>query len=200
MLKIVNRVLLLFTAILAAWQVAIGIDGADTLPMVAYTIGFGVLMVAALLLMILGTDVLESPPVAIASTIIPLSLSLGLVWDLLPSLRTSYLIFSVIGFASVLITRLVQFKHKIAVIVLAVVHAVAGLIIFILPLLWVLLAKQPTGFILVGVGGALIGIGGLLLGFLKTGKPILSKQTILTVFPGLLLLMTIAFVAGFHTV
>ena len=50
---------------------------------------------------------------------------------------------------------------------------------------------------LVGVGGALIGVGGLLLSFLKAGKPILSRETILKILPGLLLLMTICFVAGF---
>jgi hypothetical protein len=47
------------------------------------------------------------------------------------------------------------------------------------------------------VGGALIGIGGLLLSFLKAGRPILSRETILKVLPGLLLLMTAFFVAGF---
>jgi hypothetical protein len=55
---------------------------------------------------------------------------------------------------------------------------------------------QPL-FSLVGVGGALIGIGGLLLSFLKTGRPILSRETIFKVLPSLLLLMTICFVAGF---
>jgi hypothetical protein len=43
----------------------------------------------------------------------------------------------------------------------------------------------------------LIGIGGLFLSFLKTGQPILSSDTILSLLPKLLLLMTIAFVAGF---
>jgi hypothetical protein len=52
-------------------------------------------------------------------------------------------------------------------------------------------------FSLVGVGGALIGIGGLLLSFLRTGRPVFSKATTLKVLPGLLLLMTICFVAGF---
>jgi hypothetical protein len=37
----------------------------------------------------------------------------------------------------------------------------------------------------------------MLLGFLKTGKPILPKETILSVLPGLLLLMTVSFVVGF---
>jgi hypothetical protein len=37
-----------------------------------------------------------------------------------------------------------------------------------------------------------------LLALLKAGKPLLSRATILKVLPGLLLLMTAAFVAGFH--
>jgi hypothetical protein len=53
------------------------------------------------------------------------------------------------------------------------------------------------GFSLVGVGGGLIGLGGLLLSFLRAGRPILSRVMILRLLPGLLLLMTAAFVAGF---
>jgi hypothetical protein len=37
----------------------------------------------------------------------------------------------------------------------------------------------------------------LLLSFLKIGKPILPRETIFRILPGLLLLMTAAFVAGF---
>ena len=68
---------------LAAYQVAIGIDGLATLPTVAYTIAFGVLLIAGLLLIILGFEVLDSPAVVIAATVIPLALSLGLVWQFL---------------------------------------------------------------------------------------------------------------------
>ena len=85
----------------------------------------------------------------------------------------------------------------ISVIVLSVVHGVAGLIIFILPIVLTLQGKTPAGFLLVSLGGGLIGIGGLLLAFLKSGRPILPRETILKVFPGLLLIMTGAFVAGF---
>jgi len=53
------------------------------------------------------------------------------------------------------------------------------------------------GFALVGLGGALIGLTGLLLSFLKTGKPIVSREIILHILPGILLLMTLAFVIGF---
>jgi hypothetical protein len=192
-----DRILLLLTIVLASYQVAVGIDGFDTLPIIAYTIGFGVLLVAGLLIFILGFDVLDSPIVVIVSTIIPLALSLGLVWQHLASFRTSYLIFTIIGFLAVTLTRSIPMQNKFPVLVLAVTHGIAGMTIFLLPIILSIQGNAPPLFALVGVGGALIGIGGLLLSFLKTGKPILSRETILRLLPTLLLLTTAFFVAGF---
>ena len=192
-----DRVLLLLTGILAAYQVAVGIDGFQTFPILAYTIAFGVLLVAGLLLIIWGFDVLDSPMVVIVSTIIPLSLASGLIWQHLASLRTSYLVFAILGFLAIILTRSIPIPGKLPTIVLALVHGIAGMTIFLLPILLSLQGKVDPLFSLVGVGGALIGIGGLLLSFLKAGRPILSRETILKVLPGLLLLMTICFVAGF---
>jgi hypothetical protein len=86
------------------------------------------------------------------------------------------------------------------VLVLTVVHGVTGLIIFALPLVLVATGQVMPIFSLVGMGGALIGIGGLSLFLLKTGKPILSRQTVLKLLPGLLLVMTFAFVLGFSAI
>jgi hypothetical protein len=196
-MTVLDRILLLLTGLLAAWQVAVGINGMDTLPMIAYSVGFGVLLVAGLLLIILGFDVLDSPIVVIISTIIPLSLSLGLVWEHLAAYRTIYLVFAIVGFLAIVITRSVPMKNKLPVIVLAVVHGFAGMTIFLLPFLLACTGRATLGFALVGLGGALIGLGGLLLSFLKAGKPILSRKTILKILPGLLLLTTAAFVLGF---
>jgi hypothetical protein len=164
--------------------------------MVSYTISFGVLLVACLLLIILGWEILDSSLVVIVSTIIPLSLSLGLVSEYVPDFTTAYLVFVVVGFLAVVLTRY-SAPGKVAVIVLAVVHGIAGMIIFLLPIVLSIRGETNPGFALVGVGGALIGIGGLLFSFLKTGKPILSKETLLSVLPWLLLLMTTCFVVGF---
>ncbi|GAB4503155.1 MAG: hypothetical protein Fur0043_01470 [Anaerolineales bacterium] len=192
-----NRLFLLLAALLAAWQVAIGIDGLGGVPILAYTVGFGVLLVACLLLIILGLDVLESPVVVIVSTIIPLAISLGLVWEHLASFRTSYLIFAIGGFLAVTLTRSIPLRGKLPTLVLAVVHGVAGMTIFLLPSILAANGTMKPAFALVGLGGALIGLGGLLLSFLKTGKPIVPRETILKILPSLLLLMTICFVAGF---
>jgi hypothetical protein len=192
-----DRILLLLTIVLASYQVAVGIDGFDTLPIITYTIGFGVLLVAGLLIFILGFDVLDSPIVVIVSTLIPLALSLGLVWQYLASLRTPYLLFTIIGFLAVTLTRSITMQNKFPVFVLAVTHGIAGLTIFLLPIILAMQGNAPPLFSLVGVGGALIGVGGLLLSFLKTGKPILSREMILRLFPTLLLLTTAFIVAGF---
>jgi hypothetical protein len=196
-MKPIDRVLLLVTGLLAAYQVAVGINGFSTLPIIAYTIAFGVLLVAGLLLIILGFDVLDSPIVVIVSTIIPLSLSLGLVWQHLAPFATLYLVFAILGFLAIVITRSFPMPGKLPTIVLALIHGIAGMTIFLLPIILSVQGLAKPAFSLVGIGGALIGIGGLLLSFLKAGKPILSRETILKVLPGLLLLMAACFVAGF---
>lgn len=193
----IDRLLLLLTGLLAGYQVAVGIDGLGTVPITAYTIGFGVLLVAGLLLIILGFDVLDSPIVVIVSTIIPLSIALGLVWEHLASYRTSYLLFAIIGFLAVSFSRSIPLKGRLPTIIIAVVHGIAGMTIFLLPSILAANGTMKPAFALVGLGGAMIGLGGLLLSFLKAGKPIVPRQTILKILPGLFLLMTLCFVAGF---
>jgi len=192
-----DRILILLTGLLAAYQIVVGIDDLSTAPIIAYTIAFGVLLVALLLLIILGFDALESPVVVVVSTAIPLSLSLGLVWEHLASLRTPYLLFTILGFVAVIFTRSAPMQNRVPTIVIAIVHGIAGITIFLLPIVISLQEQVGPSFALVGVGGALIGLGGLLLSFLKAGRPILSRETVLKVMPGLLLLMTVCFVAGF---
>lgn len=194
----VQRFLLLLTGLLAAYQVAVGVEGLETLPVIAYTIAFGVLLVAGLLLIILGFEALDSPVVVSVATIIPLSLSLGLAWQHLPGWRTIYPVFVAAGFLAVVISRSVSWRGPGPTIILALVHGVAGLVIFLLPISMALSDRAHALYSLVGLGGALIGLGGLLLSFLKAGRPILSRETILKVLPGLLLLMTLCFVLGFH--
>lgn len=193
----IDRLLLLLTGLLAGYQVAVGIDGLGTVPITAYTIGFGVLLVAGLLLIILGFDVLDSPIVVIVSTIIPLSIALGLVWEHLASYRTPYLLFAIIGFLAVSFSRSIPLKGRLPTIIIAIVHGIAGMTIFLLPSILAANGTMKPAFALVGLGGAMIGLGGLLLSFLKAGKPIVPRQTILKILPGLFLLMTVCFVAGF---
>lgn len=191
-----DRVLLLVTGLLAAYQVGFGIAGIEILPMISYTIGYGVLLVAGLLIIILGFEILENHWVVIVSTLIPLGISLGIVAENYQSASVGYLVFAVVGFLLVLISRWAKNK-LLAVGLLALVHGISGLVIFISPILLLLQGATPAGYSLISVGGALIGVGGILLAFLKSEQPILSKNTILTILPGLLLAMTLCFVIGY---
>jgi len=198
-ISVLDRIFLLATGLLAAYQIAAGMDGKDLQTIWFYTVGFGTLLVAGLLLIILGFEGLESQAVVIVSTLIPLSLSLGLISEHLVEYTIPYLVFCVVGFAAIAITRF-SVTDRIATIVLAVVHGIAGMIIFLLPIILSIQGSSPAGYALVGVGGALIGVGGLLLAFLRMGKPILSQKTVLTILPILLFLMTAAFVGGFSII
>ncbi|RLE00685.1 MAG: hypothetical protein DRJ13_08110 [Bacteroidetes bacterium] len=194
-ISVLDRILLLITGLLAAYQISFGLNDLNTLSTWSYTVGFGVLLVAGLLLIILGFEGLENQIVVIVSALIPLSISLGLVAEHLPQFTIPYLIFAVLGFAAIAFTRYTA-EGKIATIILALTHGIAGSLITFLPITLSIQGKVPGGYFWVGVAGALIGVGGLLLTFLKAGKPILSQKMILTVLPALLLLMTSAFVYG----
>lgn len=195
-MKPIDRILLLITAILASYQVVQGIDGLNNMAIACYTISFGVIVIASLLMIILGFEILDSPLVIIASTLIPLSLALGLVSQFLHDILIPFGIFIVASFIAIVVTRF-SGRKQVAVLVLAISHGVAGLTIFLLPVTMTLRGTVPAGFALVGLGGMLIGLVGLTLSFLKAGKPLLSREKILAGFPGLLLLTTTAYVTGF---
>lgn len=191
-----DRIALLITGLLAAYLIVMGVEGLPLLATWAYSIAFGVLLIASLLMIINGFDVLDSPWVVIIAAIIPLGLSLGMVIENLPpGWHKVYLAFVVTGFLAILLTRLLV-PERAATIVLAFVHGVAGLLIFSLPIVLVLQGIKAPMYLFMSVGGALIGIGGLLLAFLKAGKPILSAEKTFTLLPWILLLMSASFVLG----
>ncbi|EKD88979.1 MAG: hypothetical protein ACD_34C00250G0005 [uncultured bacterium] len=196
-ITILDRILLFITSLVSAYQIAVGIEGFSTLPMISYSIAFGVLLIATLLMLILGLEVLDSAIVVIVSTIIPLSLATGLVWQHLPNFKLPYSIFAIAGLFAIIVTRAITIKNRLPLFVLIFVHGVAGLTIFLVPLMLVLSGRMPLGYILLSIGGALMGLGGLLLALHKAGKPYLSRKTIIQILPGLLLLMTVLFVIGF---
>jgi len=165
---------------------------------IPYMIAFAVLLVAGLLLIFLTYTVLENPLVIIVAVLIPLALSYGLMRQFLPQYEKPYLVFAILGFLALAITRLAT-PGLPATITLIIVHTVAGLTIFGLPFWAVNQKLAPTGFVGVGIGGALIGIGGIALAFLKTGSQLLffSASVVFAILAPLLLLMALAFAWGF---
>lgn len=194
-MTILNRLILLLTGHLAGYMIVAGIEGLHIWTTLYYTIAFGVLTLSCLLLMLFGYEILNNIMVVVVATLIPLSLSLGIISSYLPKFKFGYLIFAVFGLALIFLTR-IRKQGKLATMVLAVVHGLAGLLITFLPIILSLKNITSPWFSLVGFGGALIGLAGLLLAFLKTGKAILSQKLIYSSFPTLLLVVTALFVAG----
>lgn len=191
-----DRVLLLLAVLLASYQVVVGIEGLQSIAITSYTLGFGALLIAGLLIFILGFEVMDNQYVAAVSTIVPLSLSTGLVVEYFPRFTIPYVIFACVAFAFVLLTRFFA-SPQAATITLVGVHGIAGLLIFLLPLWLAASGIASPGFTLVGIAGGLIGAYGLVLSFLRMDHPLIPKEVTMQVFPPLLLVVTAAFVAGF---
>ena len=194
-MTVLNRIILLITGHAAGYMIVTGIEGLDVWTTFFYTVAFGVLVLACLLLMLFGFEILDNTLIVVVATLIPLSLSLGIISSYLPNYKFVYLIFAVLGLMIILLTR-IRKTGKSATMALAVVHGLAGLVITFLPVILSFNNITSPWFSLVGVGGALIGITGLLLAFLKIDKAILSQKSIYAIFPVLLFFMTALFVIG----
>ena len=153
-------------------------------------------LIAGLLLLILGFEMVQSSLVTLAVTVVPLGLSLGLVSEFLPGCCLPYLIFSILGMLAVAFTRKLPSRRASAAVV-AGVHGVAGLAISTLPLIASLDGRATGHFSLVAVGGLISGLAGLLLIFSRSGRPLLAEAALLRLLPVLLLLASVFFVAGF---
>jgi FtsH-binding integral membrane protein len=163
-----------------------------------YMMGFAVLFVSGVLLIFLGWIALASPYILTIATLIPLGISMGLMNQFMPQYKKAYSWFALLGLLAIAISSIGDMSWKS--IAVPLVHGVAGLIIFGLPL-YVSFSKEsaPKGFAWVGIGGLLIGIGGIALAFLTSGRQLLffSQDVVLMILAPLLLLMTLAFAWGF---
>ncbi len=196
-----DKVLLLLTGLTAIYMLVRLNQAGDKLvkgAKVAYGLSFLVLLVAGLLLIFLGYDILGSPWVVVVTTLIPLGLATGLVYDVKPSLGTAYTVFAVVGFLLIAVGYLNPGLQGLGRVILPIVHGIAGLTIVLVPILAVTQAQAPAGFVWVSVGGVLISLGGMALAFLKAGKQLLffSAPVVFAILSPLLLLMTLAYTWG----
>lgn len=191
----VERVLWLGVSLLAAYQVAVGIEGKATVAMIGYTAAFGVLMVAGMLAIILGTEAFDRPLVVTAAAIIPLGLALAMVSEHQEKCTLPALLAAGFGFLGIAATRKTT-AVAVSTLILALVHGLAGLVITLLPIMHCTRGYAPAGFLFVSLGGLVIGAGGILMAFWRAGRPLLAPAVVLKALPLLLLLTTAAFVVG----
>lgn len=193
-----DRIILLVTGLAAlylTWRFYTRYSKEKKLYDIYYMMGFLVLLVSGLLLIWQGWGALASPYVLTVATLIPLGISMGLMNQYFPKWKKAYSWFALVGLLAIAYTSITG--HDLKKLAVPIFHGVAGLIIFLGPFL--VKDKAPKGFWWVGIGGALIGIGGIALAFVTSGSQLLffSEEFILMILAPLLLLMTLAFAAGF---
>ena len=199
-MKLFDQIVLLATGLVAIyllWRFYSRYAKTKKLHDIYYMMGFAVLLVSGLLLIFLGYDILASPYVLTVASLIPLGISMGLMNQFFPEYKKIYSWFALIGLLAIAVTSITGSPlKKIAV---PLFHGVAGLIIFLGPILVERAGRARKGFFFVGVGGALIGLGGIALAFLSAGGQLLffSQAFVLMILAPLLLLMALAFAWGF---
>ena len=164
-------------------------------------VSFTVLLVSGLLLIIFGWEILPRPEIIVVTSLIPLILAVGLVCEFhKEKFGMPYKIFAVVGLLAIILTRFIpEVPRGLQVVAIATVHSIAGITIFLIPILAVKMKKAPSGFIFVTVGEVLIGLGGIALTFLKSDGQLLffSGEFVMMILGPLLLLMALAFTWGF---
>lgn len=195
-----DRFILLLTGLIAIyllWRFYSRYQADKKLHDVYYMLGFAVLLVSGLLLIFLGWDILASPYVLTVASLIPLGLSMGVANQYFPEWKKAFAWFALVGLVAIAVTSIAGMSLKKLAVPLF--HGVAGLVIFLGPIIAEKNGKAPKGFFWAGIGGALIGVGGIALAFLTAGSQLLffSQQFVLLILAPLLFLMTLAFAWGF---
>ena len=196
-ISVLNRIIFLLIGHVAGYKVVGGMQPYSELTTFYYTIAFGMLVLASILLMLLGFEILRNDSVLIFAALIPVGLSLGMINQYLPQVHNIYLGICIIGMASVTLSRYFG-SEKLAVIVISLVHGIAGVLVIWMPLVLVLNGTKDLLTLLISVGGIIIGGEGLLLAFLKMGKPLIRAEKLYAFFPTVLFFASAAFVIGMH--
>ncbi len=188
---VLSKLVLLLMVLVSSYQVVAGMNMFSSWSVFYFTLAFGVLIIAGLLLIIFGYSILSNPMVVVVAALIPLGMALGLICASFPSLHIPYLIFSTSGLVLIALTR----KSPWGTLVLVFFHGLAGVTLFFLPILLWARGSSP-GVLFISLGAGIIGLGGMLLGTAQMGKPFLPQKLLFSLLPWILLFMSLAFSAG----
>jgi len=194
-ISVSDRILFLITAHIAGVKIVTGMEHHSITATTSFTIAFGVLVLASIMLLLFGFILLENPYMPVISTLIPMMLSLGLVQDYIQGMIMSY---SILIGTLYLISVWARFKAspRTASMILAVVHGISGLLLFVMPIVLYFWYGLPLRLLFVSLGGLLIGIEGSLLAIQKLNLIKIDQNRILAFFPGMILISTASFMAG----
>lgn len=192
---ILNRIILLIIAILAGVQIVSGIENYAAISITYFTYSYGIFLVSSLLMMLMGVDIIEHDVAALIATTLPLGFSLGLIAEYFSAYHIVYLVLLVILFICLVILRLKQ-RSKLALIFQILLHGLSGMVLFTIPIILVIGDVENVVVLWISCGTGFIALGGMSLALLKSGKPVLTKDQIYTIFPGVLLLAVLTFAIG----
>ncbi len=196
-ISVLDRILFLLTAIVAGAEIVSGIDSHPVGAITSYTIAFGVLVLSGVMLLLFGFELLENPFTPIVSTLIPMMLSLGLVQDYIQGMVTAYAVLLGILYLISIWGRF-RASTRSAALILAVVHGISGMLLFVLPIVLCLNYQVSFQLLFISFGGLVIGSEGVLLAVQKLRILPVDLNQVLALFPALLLISTAAFVAGLN--
>ncbi len=190
----INKIFLLFTILISSYFIVNGFDDVSVIPVILYTIGLGALVLASLLLLLFGIEILENKLVVIFSTLIPFSISLGLIFQYVNTLFVYYFIFIILEYLLIIYARYSDSRIA-SILTIAFFHGIAGLIIFLVPI-YFFINTGSLHFIFISIGAFFIGIGGILLIFVKFGKNYVPSRIVFSLLPLILLILSIFFGLG----
>lgn len=196
-ISILDRILFLMIAHLAGYKIVAGMEHHSVLSTGFYTVSLGVLVLASIMLLLFGFELLTNRLVPVVTTLIPMTLSIGLVHDHLPQMTLLYSAFIGIIYIVSVWVRFTA-SEKTSAMVLALVHGISGMLVFILPIVLYANYGLPAKLLLVSIGGLIIGIEGIFLTLQKMGYVRIGLDTIFAWFPAMLLAATSAFVSGLN--
>jgi hypothetical protein len=154
------------------------------------SIGFIALLVLVGALLSIGVDALGLSITPVLGALLPLFISLAVFYLTFPRMWLYYFVFVILGIILIGVTKLS----------IPAIHSIAGLVIVAFPIYGLIKKLYPWKIIFITLGGILIGVGGLALASLSMGKPILPLETVLTLLPSILFLMSLFFFFGFYLV
>ncbi len=194
-ISFLDRLFLIATIFLASYEIVKGIENYPKESIVALTIGFGVLVIASILIFIFGIQILENNYIPVVSSIIPFSFAYTLFNVYMDKYSKYFLAFLVIGFFIVAISRFSKGKI-IKTLTLSFFHAISGILIVFIPILLFLGGKAEGKIVFISIGGTIIGVGGILLSFIRAGKPIIPEKLVYKVLTPLLFFVVLFLVLG----
>ncbi|MCD6454357.1 MAG: hypothetical protein J7L62_03550, partial [Candidatus Aminicenantes bacterium] len=125
-ITLIDRIVLALLVLIASYQIVSGLNRFSGITVFYFTVAFGVLIIAGLLLILFGYEILKNQFVIVVATLIPLSLSLGLISNNYRDFHLPYLIFAVVGLILIAITRLSPSK-TLATVSIVLVHGISGI-------------------------------------------------------------------------